>query len=690
MGKKRFQKFLACLLILAMTAGIFNSYTADAAVKNDTIKYGYSEAETIYPSDAGQIYRLYSGSDKYVKLKSGNYDKWIDRIIVPEYALDFYNKLSDEAFWTDDTNFTVNGSTWIERSSINAIKFSDVKVQGTEEEFKARMKDEAFLMRAVFDAFDRDHPEVFWLDGTTTYQYSWKMITSGNTTTYNAELYLVLKNDTYDIRRQDYTAAGTVKKGISQRNNAVNNILSEISSTDSIYQQIKYFNRRLTKSNTYNTEVSKGNTSAASEYAWECISALLGNTGSEGPVCEGYARAFKVLCDRSGIGCILVDGSAVDSYGNAGDHMWNYVKIGSLWYGADVTWNDPVVRNVEKADSGYEREDYLCVGSDTVIRNTKFIDSHPVTNSASEDGVEFINGPVLSKTEYDPLASPEPTVEPTAEPTLKPTQKPTQEPTAGPTAEPTAEPTAKATSEPTAAPTPGTTAEATAEPTAAPTPGTTAEPTAEATAEPTAEPTQEPTTESTAKPTAEPTPGTIPGPTAGSTNQEAADENKIQRLPEVYIHPPVTAPANELVLPGSILECDGNRYMVTSSDAENKTVAFIGITGNRSALSIPDTIVADNITYFVTSISDKALKGNKKLKKAVIGSNIVSIGKQAFMNCRKLKKITILSLNIKIGKKAFYGIYGKAKIYIPEKKFAAYKKMLKKSKIKSGVKIKKR
>ena len=60
------------------------------------------------------------------------------------------------------------------------------------------------------------------------------------------------------------------------------------------------------------------------------------------------------------------------------------------------------------------------------------------------------------------------------------------------------------------------------------------------------------------------------------------------------------------------------------------------------------------------------------------------------MNCRKLKKITILSLNIKIGKKAFYGIYGKAKIYIPEKKFAAYKKMLKKSKIKSGVKIKKR
>lgn len=107
-------------------------------------------------------------------------------------------------------------------------------------------------------------------------------------------------------------------------------------------------------------------------------------------------------------------------------------------------------------------------------------------------------------------------------------------------------------------------------------------------------------------------------------------------------------------------------------------------------MSIPDIIVSDNIAYYVTSISDKALKGNKKLKKVVIGSNISSVGKQAFLNCRKLKKITILSLNIKIKKKAFYGIYGKAKIYIPAEKFAAYRKMLKKSKIKAGVKIKKK
>lgn len=56
--------------------------------------------------------------------------------------------------------------------------------------------------------------------------------------------------------------------------------------------------------------------------------------------------------------------------------------------------------------SGYESEDYLCVGANTMVDgdDLPFSESHPVQNkvSASDDGVKFINGPVLSSEALDP------------------------------------------------------------------------------------------------------------------------------------------------------------------------------------------------------------------------------------------------------------------------------------------------
>lgn len=52
-------------------------------------------------------------------------------------------------------------------------------------------------------------------------------------------------------------------------------------------------------------------------------------------VCEGYAKAFKVLCDKKGIPCVLISG-----YANGGAHMWNGVLLNGSWYMMDVTWDD--------------------------------------------------------------------------------------------------------------------------------------------------------------------------------------------------------------------------------------------------------------------------------------------------------------------------------------------------------------
>ncbi len=51
-------------------------------------------------------------------------------------------------------------------------------------------------------------------------------------------------------------------------------------------------------------------------------------------VCDGYARAFKMICDYCGVTCLYV-GSSYD------EHAWNMIQLeNGKWYGVDVTWGD--------------------------------------------------------------------------------------------------------------------------------------------------------------------------------------------------------------------------------------------------------------------------------------------------------------------------------------------------------------
>lgn len=68
-------------------------------------------------------------------------------------------------------------------------------------------------------------------------------------------------------------------------------------------------------------------------------------------------------------------------------------------------------------------------------------------------------------------------------------------------------------------------------------------------------------------------------------------------------------------------------------------------------------------------------------------ANVLKIGKEAFFGAKKLKTISIRTSKLKeasIGANAFKGIYGKAKILVPENKVALYKKILKKRGLGAG------
>ena len=340
-----------------------------------------------------------------VDLKEGNFENWVDRVELPDYAVDMYNTISDETFWTNAENFSDSGSspTYVtaEYGNGTSDKFNGLLVLESEpqnEDYSDDVKNGIrTALRAAFDAFDRDNPDVFWLTGETNFKSLVTYVKSGDTTTYTMKTYLVLKDYVtgWDMRREAYQDTAALGRAISDMDDAVDTILSGAGGTD--YEKIKYFNKYLTESNEYNTVVS-GN-GETPEGTAEAYCAIFGGTGANGPVCEGYSRAFKVLCDEAGIPCVLTDGTA-----DNGPHMWNYAKVGDVWYAVDVTWNDPVGGN-SGAVSGYENEDYLLVGSETVVDSEAFGDTHIVSNTVSLSGISFTNGPELSDDAYVPTES---------------------------------------------------------------------------------------------------------------------------------------------------------------------------------------------------------------------------------------------------------------------------------------------
>ncbi len=128
---------------------------------------------------------------------------------------------------------------------------------------------------------------------------------------------------------------------------------------------------------------------------------------------------------------------------------------------------------------------------------------------------------------------------------------------------------------------------------------------------------------------------------------------------------------------GAAKTVSGITYKVTATGS-TKTVEVTKVSSAMTSVTIPATVKVNNVTYTVTSIAAKAYKGNKKLKKIVIGKNVSKIGKEAFLNCKNLKTITIKSTKLtSVGAKAIKGIHKKAKITCPAKKKAAYKKLFK-------------
>ena len=403
------KKLLCLMLTVAMLLSLLPGQALavrSESVWQDTEQITYLSGQTV--SDG-------------LTLADGNHQLWVDRVAnLPDYAETFYGWLEDNATATgalaDPTLATNRSGSYVYPldtfSGTVGFTYSagDDMMALAKEAALAALAPKAQLTMdyavAMYSAFDRDHPEVFWLSGRSrcgySYSYGYNVTNGAAVANYSVTVYFYLQATGFDVRSEDFRDTTLIADAIAQRDADVDRILADCPDAPAAVQ-VQYLNKVLTETNAYNSAVAEGNTDAASEDAWRCTSALAGTSGTVAPVCEGYARAFKVLCDELEIPCVLTEGVAKATVEDAGGgHMWNYVQIDGGWYAVDVTWNDPYVSwDPEAVVSGYEYDKWLLLGSETQVSDgLTYIESHAVDNTVTANGIAFNNGPVLEETAY--------------------------------------------------------------------------------------------------------------------------------------------------------------------------------------------------------------------------------------------------------------------------------------------------
>lgn len=167
-----------------------------------------------------------------------------------------------------------------------------------------------------------DHPEYSWiLTGGISYGYA--------TSSTNEPGVCQITQFSFAMK-----AVPDFASDMSEMYSKISSIVSEASSYTTRYDKLKFFHDKICELTTYNTEASKISSGSAPKellYAWSPY----GTFTKQPVVCEGYARAFKMLCDAANIPCALISGDG------GGPHMWNAVKMDDeKWYAVDVTWDD--------------------------------------------------------------------------------------------------------------------------------------------------------------------------------------------------------------------------------------------------------------------------------------------------------------------------------------------------------------
>ena len=203
----------------------------------------------------------------------------------------------------------------------------------------------AFNLDALMQRMLSEMPyELYWFDKTEGIGMSYGVSLSGEILTvknlklsmYISQAYAKINEDgaTYDPLTADTAKTSTAKRAAE---NATQVVAANTAKSD--HEKLKAYLDYIKDAVSYNNEAANNNATPYGD-PWQIIY-VFDNDPSTNVVCEGYAKAFKHLCDLSSFSesdlyCSLVTGTMTVGT-SAGPHMWNIVTVGGRNYLVDVT-----------------------------------------------------------------------------------------------------------------------------------------------------------------------------------------------------------------------------------------------------------------------------------------------------------------------------------------------------------------
>ena len=334
----------------------------DVFVTNHTVPEddGYTEAELL---------------EGYFFSVSGLYEDNSSPFLAPRPALpgelsSVYNEVKPMVKLVADgtrasTIFEIPG-TWTKPKSEWGITGEVISADALTAEASAAIE-AAFNLDALMQRMLSEMPyELYWFDKTEGIGMSYGVSLSGEILTvknlklsmYISQAYAKINEGgaTYDPLTADTAKTSAAKRAAE---NATQVVAANTAKSD--HEKLKAYLDYIKDAVSYNNEAANNNATPYGD-PWQIIY-VFDNNPLTNVVCEGYAKAFKHLCNLSSFSesdlfCSLVTGTMTVGT-SAGPHMWNIVTVGGRNYLVDVT-------NCDADTVGAPDELFLCGAAENV------------------------------------------------------------------------------------------------------------------------------------------------------------------------------------------------------------------------------------------------------------------------------------------------------------------------------------
>ena len=352
---KKQTKLLSLLISLALLLTILPS-TARAEGSQEEPQPVVGECEVFVtnhtvPEDDG--YTEAELLEGYFFSVSGLYEDNSSPFLAPRPALpgelsSVYNEVKPMVKQVADgtrgsTIFEIPG-TWTKPKSEWGITGEVISADALTAEASAAI-DAAFNLDALMQRMLSEMPyELYWFDKTEGIGMSYGVSLSGEILTvknlklsmYISQAYAKINEGgaTYDPLTADTAKTSAAKRAAE---NATQVVAANTAKSD--HEKLKAYLDYIKAAVSYNNEAANNNATPYGD-PWQIIY-VFDNNPFTNVVCEGYAKAFKHLCDLSSFSesdlfCSLVTGTMTVGT-SAGPHMWNIVTVGGRNYLVDVT-----------------------------------------------------------------------------------------------------------------------------------------------------------------------------------------------------------------------------------------------------------------------------------------------------------------------------------------------------------------